>query len=116
MDRLFKSMAQKIKLYLGKEVETDPFEKNTDVSMLNSLPISAIVTDLTATKIQYAMIGITTDSAKEVVVEKKYLNLLKLSQMIEIEGEYYEGWRQNGKLQIRKEGNFLRLYVYVKKV
>jgi len=116
MDRLFREMSQKIKLYIGKEVELDPFEKNTDVSMLNSLPILSIVTDVAFAKIQWALPGISTDKVKEIIVQKKYLNLLKQTQQIEIDGEYYEGWKQNGKLQYRQESNYIRAYIYVKKV
>lgn len=116
MEVLFREKAIKIRIILAMEKETDPFEHTVDFSELPSLPISAIVTDLTATKAQYAMIGIITDSAKEIIIKKKYESLLLKSYKIKIGNDYYIGWKQNGKLQYRIEGDYLRAYVYIEKV
>lgn len=116
MDNLFKNHSKKIRIYLAKETIVDPIEKNVSLTQLNSLPIRAIVSDLTFAKIQWAMPGIVADKAKEIIIEKKYRTLLEQSAIIEIETELYEGWKVNGKMQIREEGDYLRCYIYTKKV
>lgn len=115
MEELFKEQSRTIKIYLGVETVEDPYEKNTTYSLLNPLPIKAIVTDLTTTKAQYAMAGIVVDKAKEIIIEKKYESLLLKSQKIQVDNDYYVGWRQNGRLQYRIEGDYLRAYIYIKK-
>jgi hypothetical protein len=116
MDILFKEKSQKIRIILATEQILDPYEKNVEFTELPSLPILAIVTDLTTTKVQYAMPGIVTDKAKEIIIEKKYESLLLKSYRIKIKNDYYIGWKQNGKLQYRIEGDYLRAYVYIEKV
>ena len=117
MKELFREQAKSILVYPGIEIDLDPIEHNVEVSYLNPLPIQGIVNDLTFAQVQYKMPGIVTDKTKEIVVEKKYRTLLELSQKIQIAGEtdYYEGWRVNGKMQIREEGDYIRVYIYIKK-
>jgi len=115
MDNLFKEKSKTIKIYLGIETIIDPYEKNVETTILNPLPIKAIITDLTATKAQYAMAGIVVDKAKEIIINKRYESLLLKSQKIQIGSEYFVGWRQNSKLQYRIEGDYLRAYIYIRK-
>lgn len=116
MKHLFKEKSQKIRIILAMETIEDPYEKNVSFSELPSLPISAIVTDLTLAKIQWAMPGIISDKAKEIIIQKKYESLLLKSYKIKIGNTYFIGWRQNGKLQYRQEGDYIRAYVYIEKV
>lgn len=115
MDELFKNSSQKIKIYLAVTTVEDPYEKNESLSELPSLPISAIVTDLTFAKIQYAMPGITTEAAKEIIIEKKYKNLFEASHKIEIDGTIYDSWKISGRTQYKVEQNYIRAYIYQKK-
>lgn len=116
MDKLFKEQSEWIRIYIGKETVEDKFEKNISVVLLNPYPVRAIVTDIIFSQIQWKMPGLTTEKAKEIIINKKKENLLKASQKIKIQGEYYYGWKVNGKLQYRIEGNYIRAYVYYKKV
>ena len=116
MEELFREQAQRIKIYLSKEIQIDPHEKNTEITYLPPLAISAVVSDLSFSKIQWTLIGITTNSAKEVLVEKKNKSLLEQSSKIEIENTSYEGYRINGKMAIKTEGNYIRVYIYLKQV
>ncbi len=116
MEQLFKEQSERIRIIIATEIITDPYEKSVEFTELPSLPISAIVTDLTFTKIQYAMPGIITDKAKEILTYKKYRNLIENSYKIQIGTEYYVGWKQNSKMQIREEGNYIRIYCYIQKV
>ena len=116
MEQFFNDMSESIKIYIAIETETDPYEHTVDLTRLNSLPIKAIVTDLIFSQINWKMPGIVTDKAKEIVIKKKYRSLLEKSEVIEVRGELYEGWKVNRAMQIREEGNFLRIYIYIKKV
>jgi hypothetical protein len=116
MDELFKEQSQKILIYLAVPSVNDPFEKNESLSELPSLPIDAIVTDLSFSKIQWSMPGISTDSAKEIIVEKKHKTLIEQCYKIDIDGVIYEGWKINGRLQYKIEQEYLRAYIYIKKV
>lgn len=116
MDIVFRETAKTIYMYPGLETETDPFEHTVETRLLNPLPIKAVITDLTFTKIHYAMPGIETDKAKEIIIQKKYETLLKQSYKIKVGNDFYEGWQINSRLQYRIEGNYLRAYIYIKKV
>jgi len=116
MDILFREHAKNIFLYPSLETVDDPFEKNVTITRMNRIPIKAIVSDLSFSKIHWKMPGIETDKAKEIIIEKKYETLLKLSYKIKIDDDYYEGWILNGKLQYRIEGEYIRAYVYIKKI
>jgi len=116
MESLFKENSQYIKLYFGTEVVQDHFEKNTETRYLYSVPIKAIVSDLSFGSMQYKMPGILTDRAKELLIEKSKLSLLALSQYIEVDGVKYEGFKVHGRLQLKEVGNYLRIYIYDKAV
>jgi len=115
MEELFREKSKTIRIYLGREVETDPYEHTTEVTMLNPLPIKAIVTDLTASSAQWKMVGIIVDKAKEIIIEKKYRSLIEKSYKIEVDGDLFQGWKMNGRMQIREEGDYCRIYIYIKK-
>ena len=115
LDKLIKEEGQWIKIYLGKEVKADPFEENVNLTLINPLPVKALVTDLIGSQAKWKLTGIDTDKAKELIIPKSKENLIEQSQEIEIDGEIYTGYRDNdGRLQIRKSGNYLRIYCYIK--
>ena len=116
MDKLFKENAQCINVYVGTETVLDPIEKNIKFTLLNPIPIKAIVTDLTFAQVQWKMPGIITEGAKEIIIKKNKKSLLEQSVKIDIEGIEYEGWKVNGRLQYRVEGDFVRAYIYRKQV
>lgn len=117
MDRqLFRESSERIRIYVGKEVIQDPTELNVEIEMLNPIPISAVVSDLTTTQASYKLPGIEVNRAKQIIVEKNKINLLLLSQKIMFKGDTteYEGWKKNGEMQYRRAGDYYRLYVYSK--
>ena len=113
---MFKELAVPIKIYIGTETEDDPYEKNVTETLLTPIPIKALVTDLSNTKVQYAMPGIETSKSKEIIIRKIHKDMLVMSRKIKIDGDFYEGWKVSGRLQFRTEGSFIRAYVYIKKV
>lgn len=114
MDELFKEHSQKILIYLAVPSISDPFEKNETLSELPSLPIDAIVSDLGFGKIRWTMDGISTDDAKELIIEKKNKTLLEQCYKIEIDSILYEGYKVLGRMQIKTEGEYCRIYIYRK--
>ena len=116
MNNVFRDFSQTIKIYLATETVVDPYEKNTSLSELNSIPIKAIVTDLISSQSQWKMPGIVTEKAKALIINKRHKSLIEKSQKIEIDGEYFEGWKVNGRMQIRDDGDYVRVYIYIKKV
>ena len=116
LNNIFREKGEYIRIYLGKETLQDKFEKNVTIEHLNPIPIKAIVTDLIASQSVWKMPGIETKNAKEIIIKKKYETMLKASQKIQIGNDYYEGWRINGELQYRIEQNYIRAYIYIKKV
>jgi len=114
MDELFRELSQRIKIYLSVISISDPFEKNESLSELPSLPISAIVSDLGFGKVKWQMDGISTSDAKELYIEKKNKTLLEQCYKIQIDGIDYEGYKVLGKMQIKTEGEYCRIYCYRK--
>jgi len=114
MDELFNEQSQRILIYLAVPSIDDPYEKNETLSELPSLPISAIVSDLGFSKVKWTMDGISTDDAKELIIEIKNKTLLEQCYKIEINGILYEGYKVLGRMQIKTEGDYCRVYIYRK--
>ena len=109
-----------IRVYLGKETIQDPYEKNVKVTLFQPTIIQAIVEDLIFSQISWKLPGIQTDKAKRVYIPKQYRTLIENSQKIEVRENgklvAFEGWRVNGRMQIREEGDLLQIYIYSKTV
>lgn len=112
MDELFKEEAIAIRIFYGKEVELDPFDKNTKLIEFPSLPVKALCSDLIASQASWKLPGININKAKQIIIEKKFESFFLLSQRIRIGDTDYQGWRVNGSLQYRIEDNYLRAYIY----
>ena len=115
LNEFFRNAGKSIRVYLAQEIEIDPFEHTKEFTELSPIPIKAIVTDLIASQSEWKMPGITTAKSKEIIIKKKHRSLIEQSYRIEINGESYQGWKVHGKMQIREEGDFLRIYVYIRK-
>jgi hypothetical protein len=115
MNDIFRNLAQTIQVYIGSELKADPFEENTTVVLYNPIPIKAIVSDLNFDQIKYKMPSISTSKAKEVLVQKKDEKVVLMSQKIVIDGEEYEGWKENGRMQKKNEGDYIRIFAYSRK-
>lgn len=117
VDDIFRSQGEWIRIYTGIEEIQDPFEKNVTTTYINPLPIQALVSDFTSTQAMWKMPGVKVSKIKEIFIKSKYRRLIELSSRIEIDGEFYEGWKENGKMQIREMAqDVIRLYVYSKAV
>ena len=114
MNELFNEQSQRILIYLAVPSIDDPYEKNETLSELPSLPIDAIVSDLGFGKVKWQMDGISTDDAKELIIELKNKTLLEQCYKIEIDSILYEGYKVLGRMQIKTEGEYCRIYIYRK--
>lgn len=118
-EQLFREESEKLLVYLATETILDPDEKNVSLSYLNPLPIDSVITDLSAARAAYKMVGILTEKAKQIIVEKKHRPLLEMSYKLKVLGEtdYYEGYKISGKLQILElDKNYIRLYIFIKQL
>lgn len=119
IEQLVKERGQYIYIHQGVEAVDDPFEKNVLTTEIPPLPVKALVVDLTATQANWKMPGIKLSRAKTIYVHRRYRSLLENSQKIEIRNsdkvaEFFEGWRENGQMQIREEGVHLEVNIYSK--
>jgi len=113
LDELINQEGVWIKIVLGKEIIIDPETQEKKPILINSIPIKAIVTDLTSTQLRWKMYGIETQQGKELFMDIKYRGIIDMSQKIVIDNVDYVGWRDDlGKMQIRQEGSYLKIYVY----
>jgi len=116
MDTLFKENSQSILIYMSTETQIDPFSKEVENTTLNSLPINAIVSDVSGESISYKTGGIITSNSKEIVCEKKHKELIKMSYKITVDGEEFVGYKKDGAMQIRNiDENYIRLYIHREK-
>ena len=113
LKELLKHQGKTIKIYFAKETLIDPYEDEKELRYLQPVGIKAIAVDLTFAQAQYKLPGISVSKSKEIILNKKYRSLIERSYKIEIDGEFYYSWKVNGKCQIREEGNYIRLYVYM---
>jgi hypothetical protein len=120
MKTVFRDHSQPIRLYPSISSDNDPYEHNKTDIELNPITIKAIVTDLAFEKVTWAMPGIVTDNAKQIIIEARNLSILLNSYKIQVGEEYFEGWRISGRLQYKLEGespyHFIRAYIYRKLV
>lgn len=119
LDDLIEKEGQWLEVYMGIETIDDAFEKNVITTNINPISIKAFVSDQVASKAQWIMIGIKVSQIKEIYFAKKYRGLIEASQKIGLRNnhgstDYFEGWRENSKMQIREEGEYLRVYIYSK--
>jgi hypothetical protein len=118
---IMKKQGKWIRVYVGVEESQDPYEKNVVVRNTNPIPVRAIVEDMTTAQAQWKMPGRKVSKIKDITIEARWKSLIEKSSKIEFEGEMYEGWREDGKMQMREQpgvggAGYLQLYIYTKGV
>jgi len=118
MKELFKEKARNIKIIICKEEILDPIEKNTKKIPIMYIPIKAIVADLSFSKVQWVMPGVTVSKAKEIIIQRKDYNKINLSSSIFIENETYIGFKANGRFQYKETDDkaYIRCFIYIKQI
>ena len=115
MDELFDCKSEYIKIFIGTESISDPYEKNVTETLINPISIKAIVTDVSPASSQWKLPGIVSEKTKQIIIKKKYEAMLKMSRKIQIDNEDYYGYKTNGRLNYVLESDYIRCYVYIKK-
>ena len=114
MQDLFKQFGKCILVYIAKETILDPYEKNVETTNIVSTRIRGIVQDLVASQISWKIPGVQASKAVSIYTEKRNRSIIEKSSKIIIDAVEYEGWRVNGRMQIREDGDFLFIYAYSK--
>jgi len=109
---LIEEQGKWIRIYPAREVKVDPYEDEIDYEILQPIAVKAIVADLTFSQAEWKIKGITVDKAKEIILPKRYKGIIEHSYLVEIDEDFYKAWRVNGKMQIREEGEYIRIYIY----
>lgn len=119
IEQVFTKESQIIYIYIAKETIDDPFENNVTVVLLPPIPIEAIVSAVPFEKIQWALPGITTNKAKILIIERQHLQLIKISNKIKIDNEYYYGKNQDSSELFNfdeLDDDYIKLYVAKKEI
>lgn len=91
---LFRSEAEKIKVYLRstktKGSSYDPFRNvGQTIKRTNPVVVKAIVRDIQPEKLVAKEMGLTIAGAKELLIQRKDVNLIRLAEKIEISNTEY---------------------------
>ena len=87
----------KVLVYSAKDTIVDPYEKNTDKTFLNPMPIDALARDLSPESLVWKYFGQIPMGSKEIICEKKYINALKIADKIKIGDNYYKVRKDDSK-------------------
>jgi len=87
----------KVLIYSAKDTIVDPYEKNTDKTFLNPMPIDALTRDLSPESLVWKYFGQIPMGSKEIICEKKYINALKIADKIKIGDNYYKVRKDDSK-------------------
>lgn len=113
LEEIIKQEGKWIKIVLGKSIITDPEEQSTKTTLINPILIKGLVTELTANQLRWKMFGIENQQGMEIIVDKKYKNVIQMSQKIIIDNIEFVGYLGDiGKLQVKEEGNYLKIYTF----
>lgn len=97
-----------IYLYVGKAIETDPYEKTKEDGLDSVIPIKAVVKDASFSALVYQFYGNIPTGSKEIYAEKKYKNLFKIARKIRIGDENYITWKNSSKgFQIQEKRDYI---------
>jgi len=98
----------KVKIYIGKTVETDPYAKTQEPEYTSVISIDAFVTDASFSALAFQFYGNIPTGSKKIYAEKKYKNLFKLARKIEIDGDSYITWKDSSKgFQITEKRDYI---------
>jgi len=113
LEFLIKEQGINIRVYVANETTTDPNYNEKIASILNSIPLRALVSDISYAKAIWRMPGIKSSQVKEITCNKRYRNLIEKSHKIQIGNNYYYGYKPaNGdKIQIKECGDYIIVLV-----
>jgi len=99
---------RKVVLYIGEETVNDPYEKTKTVTLWNPITIKGLIKEIGFSGLKYKYYGSLSTGSKELICNKKYLNLLKVTRKILIDGEEYGIYKDADKnFQLLKRNDYL---------
>jgi len=87
----------KVLVYSAMDTINDPFEKTTTKSYLNPISLDALIKEVTPDSLVWKYFGQIPMGSKQIICEKKYINLLKTADKIKISDNYYKVRKDNSK-------------------
>jgi len=115
---LFELCRDKLKnvlVYQAIETIDDPYEKTTSKTMLNPIPVKAIVRTISPDALRWKYTGQLSSGSKEIICEKKYLNLFKMADKIKIDDNYYKCYQDDERgFNITDKTDYLIIIVQLK--
>ncbi len=87
----------KVLFYVANTTIADPYEKNKTLNYMQSVPVDALVRDVSIEALAWKYYGNMPMGSKQIIVESKYLNLVKSSRRISIDGNYYQTYFDDSK-------------------
>lgn len=98
----------KVLVYPGIETENDPVEHTTDISMLNPVPINALIQQISFEALRWKYFGQIPQDSIQILCELKHENLLKLADKIKVNNNYYGVYKDSSKsFMILKRTDYL---------
>ena len=88
---------QTILVYPGISTIADPYEKTTNDSFLNPLPVEAIITRPSFSSLRWKFFGQLPGGSIQIITESENLDLILLSAKIEFDGETYSVYKDDSK-------------------
>lgn len=84
-----------ILLWVGKESQSDPYEKNVSTTYYNPSPVKGIVKELPMSKMQWIIPGRNVKKGKKVIIPNTYRSILEKTGKITFDGDSstYHGFR-----------------------
>ena len=95
-------------VYPGITTETDPTEHTTVDTLLDPIIIKAGISEIGTGSLKYKYFGELKAGSKQIICEKKYLNLLKICRKLTIDDEEYSIYQDADKgFTIRENEDYL---------
>lgn len=88
---------RKIRLYFSNERILDKYEKNVEKQYLNPIQIQAFISDIGFSGLKWKYYGHLPYGSKQIIIEKKYLNAILISDKIEIDNEWYSAYKDDSQ-------------------
>jgi hypothetical protein len=87
----------KVLVYSATDTVDDPYEKTTTKTYLNPVSLNAFIRDVTPESLVWKYFGQIPMGSKQIICEKKYINLLKTADKIKIGDNYYKVRKDDSK-------------------
>jgi len=88
---------EKVLVFPAIKREDDPTEHTTSKTLLNPIAIEALVRNVSTEALAWHYYGLIPSESKEIIVEKKYKELLKLAEKIQIGDDFYKCFHDDQK-------------------